>query len=75
MMSRTWMTESRWLSEPDLSGWVASSRLHLLRALPDHATEPSVQGPLQRYLAHVTAAIERLGQLDGSKSPGAVLTA
>jgi hypothetical protein len=70
MMSRTWRTEARWLGEPDLSAWVAGSRLHLLRGLRDHATEPSVQVPLQLYLTHVTAAIERLGQLDGSKSPG-----
>lgn len=75
MMSRTWRTEARWLSEPDLSAWVASSRLHLLRALPDHITEPSVQAPLQLYLTHITAATERLGQLDGSKSPGPVVTA
>jgi hypothetical protein len=75
MTSRTWRTEARWLSEPDVAAWVAASRLHLLRALPDHATEPSVQVPLKRYLTHVTAAIERLGQLDGSKSRGPVLTA
>jgi hypothetical protein len=37
MMSRTWRTEARWLSEPDVSAWVAASRLDLLRALPDHA--------------------------------------
>jgi hypothetical protein len=70
MMSRTWRTEALWLSEPDLSAWVAGSRLHLLRGLRDHETEPSVQAPLKRYLTHVTAAIERLGQLAGSKSPG-----
>jgi hypothetical protein len=74
MMSRTWRTEAQWSSEPDLSAWVASSRLHLLRALRDHATEPSVQAPLQRYLTHVTAAIERLGQLNGSRPPGPELT-
>jgi hypothetical protein len=71
MMSRTWKTEGRWLSEPDLSAWVADSRLNLLRALPDHAAEPSVQAAVQRYLTDVTAAIERLGQLDGSNSPRA----
>ncbi len=71
MMSRTWKTEGRWLSEPDLSAWVAASRLNLLRALPDHATEPSVQTALQRYLTHVTTAVERLAQLDGSNSPRA----
>ena len=35
MMSRTWRTEARWLTEPDLSAWIAQSRLNLLRALPD----------------------------------------
>ncbi len=60
MMSRTWRTEGQWLSEPDLAAWVAASRLNLLRALPDHATEPSVQTAVTRYLTHVTTAIERL---------------
>jgi NAD(P)-binding Rossmann-like domain len=63
MISRTWRTEGRWLSEPDLSAWVAKSRLNLLRALPDHAAEPSVQAVVKRYLTHVGAAIERLTQL------------
>jgi len=70
MMSRTWRTEGRWLSEPDLSSWVAQSRLNLLRALPDHAEEPSVQKAVKRYLTHAREAIERLKQLDGSTSPG-----
>jgi NAD(P)-binding Rossmann-like domain len=70
MMSRTWRTEGRWLSEPDLSAWVAESRLNLLRALPDHVTEPRVQAAVNRYLTHVTAAIERLKQLAGSRSRG-----
>ena len=65
MMSRTWRTEGRWLSEPDLSAWVAKSRLNLLRALPDHAAEPHVQEVVKRYLAQVGAAVERLKQLDG----------
>ncbi|MGO8904434.1 MAG: NAD(P)-binding protein [Solirubrobacteraceae bacterium] len=71
MMSRTWKTEGRWLSEPDLSAWVADSRLNLLRALPSHAAEPPVQAALQRYLTHVTTAVERLTQLDRSSSPRA----
>jgi hypothetical protein len=65
LMSLTWATEYRWLSEPDLSGWVAQSRLNLLRALPDHAAKPSVQTALQRFVTHVRPAIERLRQLDG----------
>ena len=69
MISRTWRTEGRWLSEPDVSAWVADSRLNLLRALPDHIAEPSVQAAVKRYLTHVRAAIERLRQLDESSPP------
>jgi hypothetical protein len=69
MISRTWRTEGRWLSEPDISSWVAQSRLNLLRALPDHAEAPSVQNAVKRYLTHVRPAIERLKQVDGSTSP------
>jgi len=72
LMRVTWSNEYRWLREPELSAWVAQSRLNLLRALPDHAAEPSVQTSLQRFLTHVRPAIERLGQLDGAavKAPG-----
>ena len=66
MISNTFTTEVRWLSEPDLSAWVAQSRLNLLRALPDHAAEPSVQTAVKRYLTHLDAAIEQLAQLDRS---------
>jgi hypothetical protein len=66
-ISLTWATEHRWLSEPDLSAWVAQSRLNLLRALPDHAAEPSVQTALKRYLTNVGPATERLRQLDGAR--------
>ena len=69
MISRTWRTEGRWLSDPDVSAWVAESRLNLLRALPDHIAEPSVQAAVKRYLTHVRAAIERLRQLDESNPP------
>ena len=71
MMSRTWRTERRWLSAPDLAAWLAESRLNLLRALPDHLAEPPVQAAVQRFLTHVGAAIERLEQIDGSGSSGA----
>jgi hypothetical protein len=71
MMSRTWRTERRWLSEPDVAAWLAESRLNLLRALPDHLAEPPVQLAVQRFLTHVGAAIERLQQIDGSGSSGA----
>ncbi len=66
MMTRTWRAEGRWLSEPDLSAWIANSRLNLLRALPDHAAEPSVQSAVTRYFTHVSAAVERLTSLEQS---------
>jgi hypothetical protein len=66
MIGRTWRTEQRWLNEPDLSAWLAESRLNLLRALPDHLAEPAVQVALRRFLTHIGAAIERLGRLDRS---------
>jgi hypothetical protein len=68
MMSRSWRTEGRWLSEPDVSAWVAASRLNLLRALPDHAAEPSVQPAVKRFVTHVNAATERLKDLAGPSS-------
>jgi hypothetical protein len=68
MMRSTWRAEARLLGEPDVSAWVAASRLNLIRALPDHATEPSVQAAVQRYLTYVGPAVERLTQLDSSPS-------
>ncbi|MGB2850970.1 MAG: hypothetical protein WBC01_04805, partial [Solirubrobacterales bacterium] len=69
MNRRTWQVEQRWLREPDVSGWVAASRLNLLRGLPDHAAEPPVKAALERFLTHVGPAIERLGELDEQRSP------
>ena len=63
MMTRTWRAEGRWLREPDLSAWVAGSRLNLLRDLPEHAAEPAAQSAVERFVTHVPAAIERLGRL------------
>jgi hypothetical protein len=69
MMSRAWTAEGRWLGESDTSAWVANSRLNLLRALPDHAAEPSVQAAVSRFFAHVRPAVDRLRQLDEPASP------
>ena len=63
MMRRTWMSEGRWLREPDISAWVARSRLNLLRDLPDHVTDPVVQPVVERFVTHVGGAIERLEEL------------
>jgi hypothetical protein len=69
MTFTTWRAEGRWLREPDLSGWIADSRLNLLGALPDHAGEQSVQGALKRYLTNVGAATTQLEALNLSGEP------
>jgi hypothetical protein len=61
---RTWQVEQRWLSEPDLAGWIAESRVNIMRGLPDHAGEPHVKEAMKRFLTHVGPATERLRQLD-----------
>jgi hypothetical protein len=66
MVSATWLAEHRWSRDPEVSRWVAESRLNLLRALPEHAAEPAVQTAMQRYLTHVGTAMERLRRFDGS---------
>lgn len=70
MVSRTWRAERRWLSEPDVSAWMVESRLNLVRALPDHASEPRVQEAIKRFLTHVGPAIERMKQLESSGEAG-----
>lgn len=39
LMCATWRTEAQWLSEPDITAWMAASRLNLMRALPDHRVD------------------------------------
>jgi len=69
MVTGTWTAEQRWLSEPEISGWIAESRLNLLRGLPDHAAELPVKAAVERYVTHVGTAIERLSQLGGALAP------
>ena len=64
MTRLTWMVEQQWLSEPDLAGWIAESRLNLLKGLPGHAGDPAVRESLERYLTNVGPAIERLAELE-----------
>jgi NAD(P)-binding Rossmann-like domain len=66
MVTRTWKAEQRWLREPDLTGWIAASRLNLLRGLPDRVAEPSVRIAVERFVKHVGAAIVRLREIDGA---------
>ena len=72
LMSRTWRTEACWLSEPDVSAWVAQSRLNLLRGIPERMDEPAVQNAVRRYLTYVGPAIQRLRELDASSAEAAV---
>jgi len=67
---RTWQTEQRWLGEPDVAGWVAESRLNLIRGLPDHAADPPVKAAIERFLTYVDPATERLRELDERRGPG-----
>ena len=62
MISRTFNVERLWLGEPDISSWIAESRLNLLSALSEHASEPAVQEAVHRYLTHAPTAVERLSQ-------------
>jgi hypothetical protein len=70
MVTRGWTAEQRWLTEPDIARWIATSRLNLLRALPEHAAEPAVTAAIERYVRHVGTAIERLPALDGGGPAG-----
>ena len=45
---------------------MAASRLNLMPALPDQATESTAQTAVKRYLTHVGAAIERMSTWDRS---------
>ncbi len=49
MMCGTWTAEARWISEPDISAWIAESRLNLMRGLLDHLSEPAVRAALDRH--------------------------
>jgi hypothetical protein len=70
MVTRGWIAEQRWLSEADVAGWIAGSRLNLLRDLPDHAAEQPVREAIERYVSHVGPAIERLSGFSDSTAPG-----
>ena len=60
MMAGTWKAQGRWLREPDLLTWIGASRLDLMRGLADHLSETKVQTAVERYLANVAPAVERL---------------
>ena len=60
MMTRTWRAENRWLREPDLTEWIAGSRLNLLRDLPEHSSEEAARSAVERFVAQVPTAMEKL---------------
>jgi hypothetical protein len=64
MVSTTWTAEGRWLREPDLTAWIAASRLNLLRGLPERIGEPAVGAAVERFVKHVGAAVKRLRDID-----------
>ena len=69
MMRRAWRSEGRWAGEPDITEWVAASRLNILRDLPDHATEPAVASAVNRFVTHVSGAVERLKDFEYAARP------
>lgn len=71
MMSCAWTAEGRWSREPDLSAWVAESRLNLLRGLLERAADPSVQVAINRFLTHIRSATERLRSWTDRSHPDA----
>ena len=64
MSRRTFQIEQRWLQEPEVAEWIARSRLNLLRGLPDKLGEPVARAAVERFVANVAPAIERLQQLE-----------
>lgn len=72
MTRRTFQVEQVWLQEPDISRWIAESRLNLLRGLADHAGEPRVQAALERFLTNVGPATERLAEIAGRSVPASI---
>ena len=66
MMRITWLSQLGWSQDPEVDSWVGSSRLNLMRALPEHLDEPLMQDALTRYLTNVGPAVERLSAMAGT---------
>jgi hypothetical protein len=52
-----------WSKEPDVSAWLAGSRLNPSRGLDQRAHDPVVQQASKRFLQHVRPALENLKRL------------
>ena len=59
-LATTWRCEGKWLGEPDVARWIATSRLNLLRALPEHQSEARAIDAVTTYLTHVGPAVGQL---------------
>ncbi|UJA21566.1 NAD(P)-binding protein [Thermoleophilia bacterium SCSIO 60948] len=68
MITDTWRAERRWLGDPEVSGWVAQTRLNLLGALPDHIGEPQAADAVGRFVSNVGEAAQRAKRIGGQAS-------
>ena len=56
-------TQTLWLEQADLIGWLERSRLSLTRGLYERAGDPEIQPALMRALANAEPAVENLERL------------
>lgn len=69
-VARTWRTEGDWRTEPDLQAWVASSRLNVMAALPQHLSSARAQEAAVRYATHVGDAVVNLERIAAERQVG-----
>ena len=58
--------ESTWMSDPEVSAWMARSRLNAARGLADHMDDPLMQDALARFVANAEPATANLERLSAS---------
>ncbi len=58
--------ETVWGSEPDMSAWMARSRLNAARGLADHMDDPLMQAALTRFITYGEPAVANLEKLGAS---------
>ena len=58
--------ESAWMSDPEVSAWMARSRLNAARGLADHMDDPLMQDALARFVANAEPATANLERLSAS---------
>jgi hypothetical protein len=62
-------TEMEWQSAPDLGAWVESSRLNLVKDLPQDPDRAAVAALQSRFLTALFPALEKLDQFTADASP------